>query len=76
MFQCRIATCLSEYNFSFSYQAPGEIDPSFKVQYEKKASSKPNRNRNKPYTTNSEKRFQGPRPHKQSNTENLTDMTM
>ncbi|XP_034242489.1 ribonuclease P protein subunit p25-like protein [Thrips palmi] len=36
------------------YQAPGAIDPSFKVQYDKQASSSRNpnnKNRNKPYTS-------------------------
>ena len=51
------------------YQAPGEIDPSFKTQYEKRkpqSKSSNNKNRNKPYPSGSDQRLQGHRPHKQS----------
>lgn len=51
------------------YQAPGEIDPSFKVQYEKQntKSRHPNiRNRNKPYASNSNQNNQPLRPQKKS----------
>ncbi|KAK3908745.1 Ribonuclease P protein subunit p25-like protein [Frankliniella fusca] len=41
------------------YQAPGEIDSSFRVAYEKNNS---NSTRNKPYTSNFEQRSQSSRP--------------
>lgn len=48
------------------YQAPGEIDSSFKVAYEKHNSkSAGNKNRNKPYTSNSEQKSQSFKPQRQ-----------
>lgn len=62
-----VMSCKTSLNLVSRYQAPGEIDPSFKVQYEKQNTSSRNpnyRNRNKPYTSNSDQRSQPLRPQK------------